>query len=64
VSTFLSDDMLGFITAMCNAEMLTRDDLLLLLEKPWKWDAEFVVWRANGCPPDLDEVLIELLDAA
>lgn len=43
-------------------------DVIDLLQKPWKWDAEFTLWLDNGKPTsDEDESferLIELIEKA
>lgn len=35
------------------AGLLPEDQLGHYFEKPWKWDREYRVWQARGCP-DLD----------
>lgn len=51
----VSDDILGFLDAMTNGDYMDARDVLLFLEKPWKWADEYVLWLNNGKPLDHDE---------
>lgn len=47
----IPDEMLRFATAVNDTDALpTTGDLLLLMEKPWKWEREYEAWKRLGEP--------------
>ena len=60
-------DVLCFARFLYEAERLPDDEWLYFLQKPWKWEPEYVLWFNNGQPQTADEAdfatLVALLDA-
>lgn len=42
----------SFIGALISADALPLTEVSYMLDKPWKWQDEYAIWKAAGKPTD------------
>lgn len=47
-------DLAMFLSALVAGEGLDADQVIHIVEKPWKWDAEFEAWTEAGRPDEFE----------
>jgi hypothetical protein len=50
-----SDNALAFLRALVAGQALDAENVLEVVQSPWKWQREYELWHEHGKPSDGDD---------